>query len=103
MGRVLGRVEFGQSLWRASVGIDLPQRLAVVRCIDNYVFRTPGTASAPGRICKNSHRTAYGRDFSELTVSEEGNELPVRRPEGKCGILCALKSCGDRVVQSLNI
>src|SRR5215468_1351512 len=92
-------VECGQPLGCASVGADLPERLAEIWRIDDYVSLAPGAASPAGSVGEHGHGSSCAGDFSQFAAGEKCNEFSVWRPERKSGVLGAVELHVDRVVQ----
>src|SRR5215813_5474930 len=100
---MLGGLKAGQALRRSPVGTHLPKGIAKIGSVDNYVFLAPCAASAARSIGQNGHRSAACRDLPEFPVSEVPDELSVRRPEGKGGILRAVQLRRRASIEGLNI
>src|SRR5258705_10319869 len=95
---VFAEVEFGQALSGSAAGIDLPERIAVVRRIHDHVVAVPGAPAGVRRVRQHRHGSAGDGYLAQLAVGEEADGSSIGCPEQAKRAFGARKLFGGRAV-----
>src|SRR5882762_4935708 len=99
MRAVFVGVNFGDWRRRAASRVDLPQRITIIRGVQDDIVLAPCAAARIGSLRQIGDRTSARRNLLELSVGKEAEEPSIGGPEKRVGTVGSSQFVGVGTIE----